>query len=88
MDEAKQTISDLYGRIVEIKEKAAHSEELVQVICKWCRCAATHVQKHLEAGRCETQSDGESQRVGSSADVGPMASSPAGSHRRWTRRRR
>lgn len=36
VDEAKQTISDLYGRIVEIKEKAAHSEELVQVICKWC----------------------------------------------------
>lgn len=35
VDEAKQTISDLYGRIVEIKEKAAHSEELVQVICKW-----------------------------------------------------
>ena len=34
VDEAKQTISDLYGRIVEIKEKAAHSEELVQVICK------------------------------------------------------
>ena len=37
VDEAKQTISDLYGRIVEIKEKAAHSEELVQVICKWRR---------------------------------------------------
>lgn len=39
VDEAKQTISDLYGRIVEIKEKAAHSEELVQVICKWCSLA-------------------------------------------------
>ena len=37
VDEAKQTISDLYGRIVEIKEKAAHSEELVKVICKWRR---------------------------------------------------
>lgn len=34
LDEAKQTISDLFGRIIEIKEKAAHSEELVQVICK------------------------------------------------------
>lgn len=34
VEEAKQTISDLFGRIVEIKEKAAHSEELVQVICK------------------------------------------------------
>lgn len=35
IDEAKQTITDLFGRIVEIKEKAAHSEELVQVICKY-----------------------------------------------------
>ncbi|KAK8798110.1 hypothetical protein WA171_005635 [Blastocystis sp. BT1] len=34
INEAKQTISDLFGRIVEIKEKAVHSEELVQVICK------------------------------------------------------
>lgn len=35
VEEAKQTISDLFGRIIEIKEKAAHSEELVQVICKY-----------------------------------------------------
>ena len=42
VDEAKQTISDLYGRIVEIKEKAAHSEELVQVICKWCHSHYLH----------------------------------------------
>ena len=34
IEEAKQTINDLFARIVEIKEKAAHSEELVQVICK------------------------------------------------------
>lgn len=34
VEEAKQTINDLFGRIIEIKEKAAHSEELVQVICK------------------------------------------------------
>ena len=33
--DAKQTISDLFGRIIEIKEKAAQSEEMVQVICKW-----------------------------------------------------
>lgn len=32
--DAKQTISDLFGRIIEIKEKAAQSEEMVQVICK------------------------------------------------------
>ena len=38
VEEAKQTISDLFGRIIEIKEKAAHSEELVQVICKWLLC--------------------------------------------------
>ena len=35
IEEAKQTINDLFARIVEIKEKAAHSEELVQVICKY-----------------------------------------------------
>ena len=35
VEEAKQTINDLFGRIIEIKEKAAHSEELVQVICKY-----------------------------------------------------
>lgn len=35
VEEAKQTINDLFGRIIEIKEKAAHSEELVQVICKF-----------------------------------------------------
>ncbi|OAO12426.1 Vps53-like protein [Blastocystis sp. ATCC 50177/Nand II] len=34
VEEAKQTISDLFGRIMEIKEKAAQSEEMVQVICK------------------------------------------------------
>ena len=34
IEEAKQTINDLFSRIIEIKEKAAHSEELVQVICK------------------------------------------------------
>ena len=37
VEDAKQTISDLFGRIIEIKEKAAHSEELVQVICKYFR---------------------------------------------------
>ena len=36
IEEAKQTINDLFSRIIDIKEKAAHSEELVQVICKWC----------------------------------------------------
>ena len=35
IEEAKQMINDLFARIVEIKEKAAHSEELVQVICKY-----------------------------------------------------
>lgn len=35
IEEAKQTINDLFARIIEIKEKAAHSEELVQVICKY-----------------------------------------------------
>lgn len=35
IEEAKQTINDLFARIIEIKDKAAHSEELVQVICKF-----------------------------------------------------
>lgn len=34
IEDAKQTISDLFERIIEIKTKAVQSEELVQVICK------------------------------------------------------